>query len=700
MKLRTAFEIKKIIFPAIVFLLLSPTIFSSLRAQTKNESVVIDSSASNSAYLPNKSVKNGNFDTEKLSFERNFRVEKVPVAADAGAEVITIFMNVRGLNAAAPKDSGEVPLFSILRDTLGDQKPENDRLRYVWMMTYTKPSFAQRFASFIPFLYTRTTNKKDVGTKPPPPIMDLSPNGKDMWDKAFWMIFKSLILSNLSVPIKSSVLQNRQNSDDYRKSAISKALAVLALYESVEGEKILSDAELKDIQARMWLSDKTFGDFISPENLPRVYQNNVERIRDERGHNWELLRQYSEQQGLYFEPLEMPDGSATHALLWTAEGDLAENKNRKFDSRFLNIKNPWKDSRLTNWRGYREVRWFDEDNRLTAPETPGARAKTMIPLALYGLDYPKIPILLVDFRDRDNPKKREMSRRVLDDLTKNVLAVSKFGNLPYFVGRYLYDFVTRRRGMDVNQGSRFRSYSQLKLLLSLDASLEPDFRDEIADRLETVSLNPLENDLDVEVKLARKQYDNLMNYAKRPDGLAKLIGRDRREEMTRLKYGGKQRMMYALGHLASFGIYTHREKETPELLAQMDIRRRLDYHERFLLETARLSAKPEVDSDLAAIKRSLDFVAQNGGASSKTVRAIARIFSITEDEQTRYLCLKGLEKNDGKTSKKEMLALYEDRKIEAHWRNVFAKYLNLSAVENAPVISTASEKAALKSGGN
>lgn len=699
MKFRTSFEIKKNIFPAIVFLLLSLTLLSPLRAQAKNETVVIDGLPSTASGIPGKSVNAVNPDTENFSFNKDFRVEKVPVA-DAGAEIITIFMNRRGVNAAAPKDSGEVPLFSILRDTLGDQKVENDRLRYVWMMTYTKPSFAQRFASFIPFLYTRTTNKKDVGTKPPPPIMDLSPNGKDMWNKAFWVIFKSLILSDLSVPVKSSVLQNHQNSADYRKSAINKALAVLSLYESVEGEKILSDAELKDIQARMWLSDKTFGASISSENLLRVYQNNIERIRDVRGHNWELLRQYSERQRLYFEPLEMPDGSATHALVWITEGDLVENKNRKFDSRFLNIKNPWKDSRLTNWQGYREVRWFDEDNRQVAPETPGARAKTMIPLALYGLDYPKIPILLVDFRDRDNPKKREMSRRVLDDLTKNVLAVSKFGNLPYFVGRYLYDFVSGRRGMDINQASRFRSYSQLKLLLSLDASLEPDFRDEIADRLETVSLNPLENDLDVEIKLARKQYDNLMNYAKRPDGLAKLIGRDRREEMTRLKHSGKQRMLYALGHLVSFGIYTHREKETPELLARMDIRRQLDYHERFLRETARLSAKPEVDSDLAQVKRSLDFVAQNGNVSSKTVRVIAGIFSITEDEQTRYLCLKSLEKIDSKASKKEMLALYENQKLDVHWRNMFAKYLNLPAVENAPVKSVGGGKAALKSGGN
>src|SRR5205085_8001227 len=111
-------------------------------------------------------------------------------------------------------------------------------------------------------------------------------------------------------------------------------------------------------------------------------------------------------------------------------------------------------------------------------------------LALYGLDYQKIPIMLVDFRDSLNPKKREMSRRVLHDVASNVLSLSSFTNIPYFLGRFVYDFVTDKRGMDLNQPTRLRTYSQLKLLLSLSDSLDPALRDEISHRLERVSLNP------------------------------------------------------------------------------------------------------------------------------------------------------------------------------------------------------------------
>src|SRR6185503_19749754 len=66
-----------------------------------------------------------------------FRLERLPVAG--GAELITIFGRLDGManQAGAGPD---VPLVSIVRDTLGDANPENDRLRYVWMLTYTSPT--------------------------------------------------------------------------------------------------------------------------------------------------------------------------------------------------------------------------------------------------------------------------------------------------------------------------------------------------------------------------------------------------------------------------------------------------------------------------------------------------------------------------------------------------------------------------------
>lgn len=609
-----------------------------------------------------------------------FRAETIKVSG--GSEIITIFAKRTYYDGPMQGPVSEIPLVSVLRDTLGDEKPENDRLRYVWMLTHTNATFGQKLSALVPFLYTRTINKENIGTEPPPSIIDLNSSDKNMWNRVFWTIFKRLVFDDIGVGIKASTLQYRQNLADYRRSGVAAAAAVLSLYQEIEGEKLLSETEMKDIQARLFLSDKTFGWMMQPENLNRVYNNETAMTRDYRGHNWELLRQYTEAQGLYFEPFVMPDGTSRHAMVWVAASDLQANKGRKFDKRFLNFKNPWNDGKLLDWKGYSEVRWYDNEDREVEPETPNAHPKTLIPLALYGLDHPKVPAILIDFRDNGNPKTREMSRRVLNDLTGNVLSISRFGGFPFFVGRFVYDFVTGRRGADLNQASRLRSYVQLKLLVSLDESLDPELRDDITQRVESATLNPLQNDADVEARIAKAQYQNLMAYAADPNGLPRKIDRDRREEMTKLKHSGKIRALYALGHLFSFGLYTHREKATPELLAQMDTRRQLQYHERFLREVASTSADPSIDSQPELIIRSLTFVSHNGAnAEEKTTRALAKIFSISKDEDIQTLCLMGLYRVNSSSAKKQLLAIYNNSVLPNRWRSVSAHYLRLALQE-------------------
>ncbi|HKC64659.1 MAG TPA: hypothetical protein VKB86_13545, partial [Pyrinomonadaceae bacterium] len=538
-----------------------------------------------------------------------FRLERLNIAG--GAELLTIFGRLDGLKRDE-NQSMEVPLISIVRDTLGDDNPENDRLRYLWMLTYTKPTFGQRMASAVPFLYSRVGNKKDAGKNVPPPVMDLAAAGREVWDRFLWTGLQYLLLDSYGIPLKASTHTYRQNLSDYRKAHVARAIALLSLYESETGvQSVFTPDETAEIQARLLLSDKMFGGLVDDINFQKVYEKQTTAVRDTRGHNWELLRQRAETESLYFEPLEMPDGSATHALVWVARSDLEKNQERHFDGRFLNIQNPWTDSRLHNWKGYTVTRYFDEDNRVVAPETAGARAVEMIPLALYGLDFPKIPILLVDFRDQLNPKRREMSRRVLQDVARNLLSLSSFANIPYFFGRAVYDFVTGRRGLDLNQMSRLRTYSQLKLLLGLSASLDPALRDEISRRLERVSLNPLENDMEAEAKLAREQYAALVAYAKRPDGLPARLERDRREEMVALKHGSAERTLLRLANVLSFRLYTHREKSTPELLSQLDIKRQLDFHELFLRRVVKSTPQIEVTWNIEDVRRSLRFIAEH-----------------------------------------------------------------------------------------
>ncbi len=621
-----------------------------------------------------------------------FHLDRTPVAG--GAELLTVFGQLPGVarsisnqtqqgnpgNAqSAPPD---VPLITILRDTLGDETRENDRLRYVWLHTYTRPATGQRAAAAVPFLYNRVGNKGATGNVPPP-IIDLAATGREVWQKLFWSTLQTLLLDPYGFALKAPTRTYRRNLADYRKAHIISALAILSLYEAeADDAAIFSPGELHEIQARLMLTEKTFGGLMDDSYLQRVYQQQTSGWLDTRGHNWELLRQQAEADKLIFEPLQLPDGSATHALLWVARADLAANPKRQFHNRFLNIANPWADERLRHWQGYSETRYYDAEQRIVAPDTPGAHAVELIPLALYGLEHPKIPILLVDFRAALNPKKRELSQRVLADVARNVLAVSRF-ELPYFLGRTIYDYVTDKRGLDLNQPSRLRAYAQLKLLLSLDATLAPSFRAELDHRLEYVSLNPLENDRAVEAQLARTQYAALLDYARRTDGLPARLARDRRAEMVAIKHTRTEQMLLRVANLLSFGLYTHREQATPAAqTAALDPARQLAYNRRFLREVAQTSAQVEVQWNIAAVRRALSYVATHGArADGKTATAIAHLFAHTHDEETQQRCLDSLYRINNETAKAALAHIYRDDAQDERWRALSAAYLRRAARE-------------------
>lgn len=615
--------------------------------------------------------------------EQIFRLERVPI--EGGAELITIRAKLDGVSSEV--ESRWVPLVTVLRDTLGDSNPENDRLRYVWPLTYTRPTMKQRLSAAVPFLYARVGNK-DGASKTPPPILDLAAADREVWNKILWASLQTLLLDPYGTPIKASTRNYEHNITDYRKSHVMRALSVLALYQAVEGPPVFSDSELAEIQARLRLTDKTFGGLVGELNLQSYSERQTIEMRDLRGHNWELLRQRAEAESLVFEPLEMPDGSVTHAMLWVTKSDLLANQGRRYVKRFLNIADPWTDKRLLNWQGYSETRYVDAEGRPVSAETPGAQATEMIPLALYGLDNPKIPMLLVDFRDGLNPKKREMSRRALEDVTRNVLSLSRFGDLPYFLGRTVFDFVTGRRGIDINQPSRLRTYSQLKLLLSLNQALDPELREQIGKRLEKVSLNPLENDLEAEAQIATQQYDALLAYARRPDGLPQKLNRDRRAEMVKLEHGKTSRVLFQLANVLSFGKYTHREKAEPDMLARIDVARSLAYHTRFLQEVAR-SPRVEVAWSLAEVKRSLQFIAEHGGeANSKSAAAAATIFLRTQDDDTRRYCLNSLARMTNPKAKIELLRLSQKQDLDPGGKTLLASYLKPSPAGSEPLAAS------------
>ena len=681
--------------------------------RTEPNPAKVDSPATPAANAANEASRK----TDAAAASQNqFRVEVTPI--DGGGELLTIFGRMYGLGANGSV-AREAPLVSVVRDTLSDTDPENDRLRYVWMLTYTRPNLGKRIASAVPFLYQHVGNQSNASDKPPKPILDLSNPTRQTWNHFFWTGMQNIFLDSYGLPLKVSTRTYRRNAADYRSGHVLQALSILDNFERLrershdesellalaandsESKTAVRDvsaplifnpkpaftpAEMLELRARLILSANTFGGLLGPDQFAKTVARRTLSSVDYAGHNWEMLRQRAEGEGLYFEPLTMPDGFATHAILWVAKSDLNARANQDFHDRFLNIANPWTDARLRGWNGYSRVSYLDDDNRPTTVAALNARRVEMIPLAVYGLDHPKIPALLIDFRDSLNPKTREMSRRVFNDLTKNIFSLSNFGNLPYFVGKSFYDFVTGRRGMDLNQPTRLRSYSELKLLLSFNSSLDPKLRSEIERRVQNVSVNPLNNDNATELRLARQQYDALMEYARRPDGLPAKIERDRRAEMVPLEHGRAARFFYNLGNVLSFGRYVHREEATPEMYRRLETARRVERHTNFLKEVARSSPQTEVAWDMATVKRSLRFLAEQGNeATGSAAKAAAVIFRETDDTEARQLCLDALSKINNKTARTELLRIYQRQQPESELRAQVAERLRQAVAADAKI---------------
>jgi len=239
----------------------------------------------------------------------------------------------------------------------------------------------------------------------------------------------------------------------------------------------------------------------------------------------------------------------------------------------------------------------------------------------------------------------------------------------------------------------------LKLLLALNASLDPALREEINGRAEKISLNPFENDFDAEANLAVEQYKALKAYAKDPNGLAAKIERDRRAEMMPLEHGRNARVALRALNIVTFGKYVHREERTEDMEDRLDIARRLQYHTNFLQQIAKSTTEVEITANLSDVLKSLRFIAEHGdGAGSTAAIATAKIFARTKDEETRRACLESLSRINSPKAKNELLRISQNPAVDQSYRDIAADYLRGNSPPRVQPIAATVNGAPLKVG--
>jgi hypothetical protein len=550
-------------------------------------------------------------------------------SVDGTAQLLTLFCQ-----SCRVGDSHEdVPVVAVLRDTLGDNDPETDRLSYVWLLSYTRPNLPRRALSAVPFFYWRVGD----GSRSAPdiaPLLDLSAPEHPMLSEIRRDIVQWTAFDPLMMPVRASTRAYRTNSVDQERLHLQEAISYLRQAPVADDQTALTRPELDTVIARLELRKSLLGGLVREQDAARFGAESgfeQERIRSR---NWEILRVCAERTGLIFDPLSLAGVSGHYAILWfpVHGAPPPPGVSLKPVWKLLNIKNPWTDERLQHWQGAAYSRNFDPN-----PEQ-------LVPLGVYGLNYPKFPLLLIDFRDKLHTRRHEMTQRTINEITSGVIGISHFTNWYYYVAADLYDFVVSRHGNAMDRDARLDCYSQFRVELALDHSLQADLRSDMQQRLQSLDMNPLAAVPYRDLQVATARYQRLQAAAEGDGALSALLAKERRAELAAFGESGHKRAAETLLHAASFGLYSHLARREDTNLAAIDRDRRVAYQLNFLDTLNRAGTQPEVAYDTTRIRSAINELArlmpqvQTAQIRTRAAAAIERLQTLSRDEDVQQDC--------------------------------------------------------------
>lgn len=554
------------------------------------------------------------------------------------AQLLTLFCRACNVFQGAERD---VPLVAVLRDTLGDEGDENDRVTYIWLLSYAHPRLGQRILSAIPFFYWRVgQGSGSVGPHDTKPLMDLSAPQHPMVAQVGRDLLQWSTFDPMMMPVRAATRAYRSNSQDDERLHLEEAISYLRQAPVSNDGTALTQAQLDTVIARLKLRKTLLGGLVSDGQARRVGMQSGFDQEVIRSRNWELLRQWAEKTGLIFEPLNLAGNDGQYAILWFPRKESPEPVGNSLRSiwKLLNIRNPWNDERLENWKGPVFERTFDDN---------GSPVKIkVIPLAVYSLNYPKLPLMLMDFRDKLSGRRHEMTQRTINELTAGVIGISHFTNWYFYVAADLYNFVAGRHGKAVDQASRLDCYSQFRMELALDRSIDPDLKKDMENRIRSLALNPLEAAPDREIHDAIARYDLLQAEAGQNGRLMTRVDQERRFELSSFGESEKARVAKSMLHVATLGIYKQQAKH--DNISMVDYDRRVAHQLSFLDSLIQAGTPPEIAFDTQRIRASVnDLSSLMPAISSRRVRehaesTLSRLQQFSKDPVLQADCSNAL----------------------------------------------------------
>jgi hypothetical protein len=552
--------------------------------------------------------------------------------ASESAQLLTLFCKSCSVNRS------DVPLVAVLRDRLAANDRDgvtNDRLTDVWLLSYSPLTLYGRLLGAVPFFYWRVgQGSSSVPRNSLKPFMDLTAPEHPVVSGVGRDLLQTMMLDTTFMPIRASSRAYRSNEVDRERRHLEVVISYLRAAPTGEEANEITNAQRDFLLARLELRKRLLGGLVADRDARRVGEEagfEQERVRSR---NWESLRECAEKTGLSFEPINVAGIQGQYALLWfSPTGSKPQGNDLGPMWKVLNLRNPWTDNRLRNWKGPYKV--LDDGS--------GAHGETLIPLGVYSLNYPLTPLLLVDFRDNLHLRKYEMAQRTINEIVSGVIGLSHFTNWYFYAGAFAYDFVVARHGTATNQGERLDSYSSFRTALALDHSLDPKLRSEMERRMDSIAVNPLDGSPAREVELAQSRFQVLEEEAKNGK-LAQHVDEQRRAELAGYGRGHGSEVFQVLLHAGSFGLYTKRAKPDADNLEALRRNRQMEANLELLDRLTESGGRPELVFDSLRIQNSVKELASSlsyateRGIRAHAERTLKRLQVATQDASVQQEC--------------------------------------------------------------
>ncbi len=562
------------------------------------------------------------------------------------AELVTLFCNSCGASADS---SSAIPLLSVLRDTLGDSQIENDRISYVWLLSFTRPNVGQKILAGVPFFYWRvgsgsTQISEGHAVKP---LMDLTKPEQPMAVQVIRTVLQWTVLDPLSMPVRATSRAYRTNEVARERAHLEEAINYLRQAPKEGSDDGLTQAEVNTVIARLALRESLLGGLVGEHQAQRVGEREIAEQETIRSRNWDLLRGFAEKTGLLFESLDVSGTSGAYGLLWFP---IDPGASEPVDSshtpvwKALNLRDPWTDGRLRQWEGPVFERSVDGNGVLLPAGATGAREVRLIPLGAYSLVYPKFPLLMIDFRDKLHVRRNEMTQRTINEITSGIIGISHFTNWYYYAGASAYDFVASRHGRGMDAALRLDSYSQFRSALALDSGMDPSLKTLLQRRIDSVAMNPLDASPDREIKVADAQFGALLKEVSSGE-LGRRLEKTRQAELADFGKTSQVLAAQAFAHSASLGLFSSQHKnEDAELIPELNRARRVRADLNMLGAAVNSGPSPEVAFDAGRLRAAVEELSELlPGVRSKNVReeaaaTLKHLRDTTRDSQLEADC--------------------------------------------------------------